>query len=343
MALGLSAKPGHLWLASPILTAAILDRSVVRSGAPAWSGSQRIALGMLAAVATLSFYPIVKAYSLGQAQTIVTLLCAALFLCWQHGRTAAGGVMFGLMVLVKPSWAPLVLWAIARGEWRFLIAATATAAAGVVASLSRFDASDYIDFAHVLSYIGARGELFFPNQSANGVLNRLVANGGSLNWDGALFPDPHPIVVIGTSAAAILLLSASLVAVGREWRGSILDLSTMALATTMAAPIAWEHHYGVLMPMYALALPALIRYPVLGRWSVPALAGSYVLVSNFFNIAQKFAGREFLTPVQSYLLFGALVLLILLYMLRRAEYQSSQGYEHPSNSNAPTVRGSTIS
>jgi len=40
------------------------------------------------------------------------------------------------------------------------------------------------------------------------------------------------------------------------------------LTCVMASPVAWEHHYGILMPFYAVLLPALVRRPVFGRATI---------------------------------------------------------------------------
>jgi hypothetical protein len=214
----------------------------------------------------------------------------------------------------------------------------------VVPTILLYGIDNNLNYLDVLSYISRRGEAYYPNQSFNGLLNRLLGNGNNTDFEAAAFPPFNPIVYAGTIASSLVIVGAALF-----WRardsvpGSAVDFALVSLSFTIASPIAWEHHYGVLMPMYALALPALIRYPVFGRWSLPVLAGSYVLASNFFNIAQKFAGHEVLTPVQSYLLFGALTLLVLLYFLRRAEAETPTAYGQPANSNAPAARESTIS
>src|SRR5262249_37752851 len=89
------------------------------------------------------------------------------------------------------------------------------------------------------------------------------------------------------------------------------DFSTMALSLTMASPIAWEHHYGILLPVFALLLASS-----LGHWvRVLLLAGSYVLISNFFSAANALAWT-YLNFAQSYVLFGALIVLMLLHTAR---------------------------
>jgi hypothetical protein len=84
----------------------------------------------------------------------------------------------------------------------------------------------------------------------------------------------------------------------------------MGLAATMASPIAWEHHYGVALPIFVVAE----RF-VTGRGARLALAASYVLVANCFWITKALAASRW-NVLESYLFFGATILLVLLLRAR---------------------------
>ena len=75
----------------------------------------------------------------------------------------------------------------------------------------------------------------------------------------------------------------------------------------MASPIAWEHHYGITLPMYAILLASSLR----DRTRLVLLGVSYVLVSTFVQVTNLLAGGP-LNILQSTLFVGALVLLVLL-------------------------------
>jgi hypothetical protein len=189
-------------------------------------------------------------------------------------------------------------------------------AAALAVSLWRFGFAEHLDYLRVLSYISTRGEAFYANQSINGALNRLVFNGSNLEWRYHEFPPMHPVVYAGTIAAFVVLGAAAL------WRpvrgaGTALDLSIAALTITLTAPIAWEHHYGILLPIYAAATPLVIAGRPLGRWTAPALAASYFVAANYFQFTNRFADT-WLNPLQSYLLVAALVLWVLLYRTAHA-------------------------
>jgi hypothetical protein len=105
--------------------------------------------------------------------------------------------------------------------------------------------------------MAARGEAISANQSVNGLLNRLVQPPEAREWDFHSFPQPHPVVRAGTFAAALVLVCAALfVPQARGFAGSALDIAIAALSVTMASPIAWDHHYGVLLPALVLAAGA---------------------------------------------------------------------------------------
>lgn len=299
-------------LATAVCAPLIFRASIRREPAARAAGFRAdFATDLLLVVAVLAFYPVVKGYSLGQIQTVVTALFALLLLAWLHQRPVLSGLALGIMLLIKPSSAPLLLWGAARREWRFVATASATTAAGVLVALWRFPLREQLDYVRVLSFIGQRGELFYANQSFNGLLNRWVADGGSLVWHDTAFAEPNRLVALATTALFVAAIAAALLLVPRSSRGSAHDLGLMMLASTMAAPIAWEHHYGVLAPMLAAAWPWLAVRRPFGGFGAVAFGGATLLAANYVPAANWFDGAP-LSPVQSYLLFAACVLWVLM-------------------------------
>jgi hypothetical protein len=299
------------------LVAAVLDRELSRV-APPVSRLDRGIRVTAAALLTLCFYPVVKAYSLGQAQVVVNALLAALVLAWSLGSRALSGVLVAAMCAIKPQYALIAVWGVARREWRF-VGAAAAAGLGVLAlSVWTFGLAHHLNYLDVLATISRVGEAYYPNQSVNGLLQRAMDHGDSLRWDPHDYPPYHPLVHAGTLLSSLALLG--LTVLWRPWRpvrGGSLDLCAIALAATLASPIAWEHHHGVLLPIYACLLPALLQRPVLHRATFPVLAISFVLSSHFLPAANRLAGTP-LAAVQSYLLFAALTVLALLTALLHA-------------------------
>jgi alpha-1,2-mannosyltransferase len=237
--------------------------------------------------------------------------------CWVRGRRTAAGALAGLLCLVKPQFAVLLLWGLLRRQGRFVLAGTAAAAAGLVLSLALFGLPNHLNCLRVLSFLSHHGESFYPNQSINGLLHRLLGNGNNLEWNGTAFPPYHPVVHAGTAAGSAVLLALGLLGpLRRQGRGSALDLGVAALCCTLASPVAWEHHYGVFLPVYAVLYAALRRQGA-GPVSWLALGTSFALTGNLFLFLNRWTAAPF-NLLQSYAFFGGLLALGLVYRFRGA-------------------------
>jgi alpha-1,2-mannosyltransferase len=304
-------------LMSAVSAAALLEIGLRRRGAPPASGGMMAVRFAIVLALALTFYPLVKAYTLGQIQNWLNGLFALSLLCWVTGRKVPSGVLIGLMALVKPHYGLFVLWALLRHEWRFAAALAATAIVGVLGSIMAYGFESHVDYLRVLFFLAERGETFYPNQSVNGLLNRVMVlidpdEWSSLEFDDTSFPQFSPLVYGGTLIASIVLLSAALLRRGNEGdRDRSFDFSTMALSITIASPIAWEHHYGTIFPVLALLLASVIG----GRRRLLLLTGSYVLISNYIPVTNLLAETIF-NVAQSYLFFAAITVLMLLHAAR---------------------------
>jgi hypothetical protein len=195
-----------------------------------------------------TFYPVIKAYTLGQIQAWINSLFAIFFWCWMKKRKGISGVIVGAMCLMKPQYSIILLWGLLRKQWTFTLAFATTTLTGILVAILLFGIGDNISYLNVLSFISKHGEAFYANQSINGLLNRLLFNGDNLNFDPHSFPPFNPWVYFGTIISSIALISAALLQPKQNQKGSITDLSIVALTCTIASPIAWEHHYGILLP-----------------------------------------------------------------------------------------------
>ena len=272
----------------------------------------------------LTFYPVIRAYSLGQIQAWINSLFAILFWCWMKEKKVISGVIAGTMCLIKPQYVIILLWGVLRKQLSFTLAMFTTVITGISVAILVFGIADNINYLSVLSFISKHGEAFYPNQSINGLLNRLLFNGDNLNFDSHSFPPFNPYVYAGTTISSIALISLALFPPKKaNGQGSVTDLAIVGLTCTIASPVAWEHHYGVLIPIYAFLLPCLLKKKIFGRITIPYLCISYLLASNYFAVTQKLAYAKFnLNIIQSYLLFAGLMVLICLYLLRSAKINS---------------------
>ena len=271
--------------------------------------------------AALLFYPLVRAYYLGQIQVWLDVLFTAACLCWVKDRRVLAGVLIGLAATIKPQLGLFLLWGLLWREWAFTAGVLGSTVSIGLVSLALFGLNNHLEYLRVLSFIGSHGEIFHANQSVNGLLNRLVF----LDIDNTAFEKnafaPYSSIVASlTFVTTLLLLGLGLKsAVTERARGpNIFDFGLLAICVTMASPVAWEHHYGLLLPLFAIALAALYgqRGGKHETGVLALLAVSWVLVGNHFPFFAVFK-HSWLNVLQSHILLGGLMLmLVYLYLLR---------------------------
>jgi len=327
---GVDARTLNTWSRPAVVAIALvlalifrMRLSLARGDALA-DGLPALALyGALALGFTLTFYPVVLAFELGQIQTWITLLFACAALAWISGQTMVAGVLCGLIACVKPQWALLLPWAFVRRRWRFAGGLAVTAGLVTLASIAIFGLASHLDYFRVLRAMAEHGESFYANQSINGLLQRLIHGGGE--WRTNAFPEYNRWVYAGTMASSLVIVAFAIFFRFREHAHErTADFSIAVLSFTMASPIAWEHHYGVMLILFALAVPVVMRGDGSARKPllVP-LAAAYVLSSNYFDVAGRWSAAPS-NLVQSYVLFGAAIMVVSLYRLRQSAALSSR-------------------
>jgi alpha-1,2-mannosyltransferase len=271
---------------------------------------------VLVVFASFTFYPLVKAFTLGQIQVWLNSLFAFSVLAWICGRKGAAGVLLGLFVLVKPHFGLFLLWGALRREWRFVAACAAVCIAGLGASLIAFGWKNNLDYIRVLSYISSVPESFYPNNSLGALLNRFIGRGQPDIYDNInphhFFP-PYTAWVhaVSTLGALLILIPALFIRTSAPDQHGVFGYCLMAVSCVVASPIAWEHHYGVLLPVFIIVY---IRLLAAGGQGIAVLGVLYVLASNHLQVLNLLADTSF-NFLQSYLWFAALGLLLFLYGL----------------------------
>jgi alpha-1,2-mannosyltransferase len=263
---------------------------------------------------TLTFYPITKAFTLGQIQVWINGFFAIALFAWVMGAKASSGLLIGLACLIKPHYGVFVLWGALRREWRFTIACGATIALGLAAAITLYGWANHVDYLRVLSFLSQHGETYYPNQSFNGLLNRVMSVFDpvvykNLDFFDGDFPPFNPWIYGATLVTSSVMLAAALLRTGTVGDPDRkLDFCIMGLSATMASPIAWEHHYGIILPVFAILLAAAIGHPRRLLW----LGISYVLISNYIPATQLLAPTLW-NVAQSYVFLAALVVLVMLH------------------------------
>lgn len=283
---------------------------------PSLAGRLRLWVGAaVMAAGSLLYFPVTIAYVLGQIQTLVTAAISVALVCWLMNRPWGAGVAVGMASLIKPHFALLLVWGAARRRWSFVIAAAVTAALGATMAVAIFGWGEHVDYARVLSYIGERGEALYANQTVNGLLNRLLQPPDHRGWDFRSYPPPIPLVQAGTVITSVALLALALWLPRRlKFAGTPLDLAIACLSVTMASPIAWDHHYGLLLPILVVAAGAAFTCGKTPPWVLPALVVSAFATGNLWEPLIDVEAPPW-NVVQSYVLAGAFIALATLYRL----------------------------
>ena len=275
------AWPAKPWIdvlsAAATLGVIALGLVLLRRSLAGWSTRQALPVMVLAAVLGLTFYPLLQGHRLGQVQIFLNLALGVALLTLSRWPLASGALV-GLCCLFKPHYALFAAWGALRGRWRWLAGLLAAFGVGSLLALAVYGLAPHRQYLDFLSQIAKVGEVYWSNQSLNGVLNRLFDTGDPALWDPSVFPSDHPVVRWGTQAGSAVVLLLAL-ARRRQMRDERLDFGAMLAALTLASPIAWEHHYGGLLPVFALLLgrQASAAAPR-GAWM--ALGGAWVLMSN---------------------------------------------------------------
>src|ERR1017187_9872542 len=302
------------WLA--VCTVVGLAVAIAAKGArrPSERGGLSWRAGVATAMAAFFFMPITLAFSLGQAQIFLDLFFALLVLFWVQGRQRPAGVMMALMTMVKPQFGLLLLWTALRRRWNALVAGLVTLAIGGAASVAAFGVSNNLDYLGVLAGLSRKAQSHYANQSMFGLLNRAIFNGENMPYHPYVYPPFVPwvyYVTLATTAALVLLALAYpwINKYARNQAGGMADLGAMGVVCVIATPMAWEHHYGVLLPIFVWLWFALYRR---GFGSIWKLGLAFVLIADFLSPLNFLAVIPVANVLQSHMYLGALLLLALL-------------------------------
>jgi hypothetical protein len=304
-----------LMIASWIAVVAVVVLQVRLAAKVAEQGSSSLSWRAVVATAFAAFFfmPITLAFSLGQAQIFLDLFFTLLVLFWIEGKERPAGVMMALLAMVKPQFGLLLLWAALRRRWNALASGLATLAAGGAVSLAVFGLRNNLDYLGVLAGLSRKAQSHYANQSVFGLLNRAIFNGENLPYHPYVYPPFVPWIYVVTLATTAVLVLLALAYPWRQRTGGMADLAAIAVVSVIATPMAWEHHYGVMLPIFVWLWFAQFRQRVGSVWS---LALAWVLIADFLSPLNFLAAIPVANVLQSYMYFGALLLLGLLLRAR---------------------------
>lgn len=263
------ALPSYLAVFFTILCSALLALELLATAAERrirWRDPLTACSVVLIALLGWLYYPLMKGHSLGQIQVYLGALIALALLFKAYDLPALSGVCIGLCCLVKPQYGLVFVWGLLRRERYFVLGWLIAVSIGLAFSFEIFGLQNHLYYLEVLGRLSRFGEAYWPNQTVNGLLQRWLGNGNAIKFQSRAFPPYHPVVYFGTVASSLILVGLALFSpAAKSSRGRPVDMAAVIAASTLASPIAWEHHFGAFFPIFAVALSAPLA---LGRAGV---------------------------------------------------------------------------
>jgi hypothetical protein len=258
--------------------------------------------------ACLCFYPTFRAFQCGQASLLVLFLLAGGLWAFARGRDAAAGALVAVAAAVKITPAILVIFFLAARRLRAAAWAAAAFAATLAISVAGAGWANHVTFAADIAPVLARGAATFANQSLAGALDRIALRVTMNAFE--LVDEPGWLKAATRGLAAVLLLASILAArrLALAGRGAA-GFSLVVLASLLASPISWEHHFVAALLPIAVLVGGEAREGTISRRRAALLAAAYVLLaSNAYDLIRHrfpyWAGRI----AVSYACAGACVL-----------------------------------
>jgi alpha-1,2-mannosyltransferase len=267
-------------------------------------------------VACIFFYPLLKGYTLGNAQTFLTLGFTLLIYLWSTGREKSSGIVVAALAMVKPQYVLVLLWMAVRRRWGAFWSGTIFAAVMFSISIMVFGWRNNLGYLPVLAGLSHKAQSHYANQSMFGTLNRMVFNGENLDYHPYVYTSYVPWIYYATVASSLFLAGLALFYPWGKFRGTTADIANMGIVSVAASPMAWEHHYGIVFPIFVWLWFSYGCWEQRRTW---LLGTSFFLCGSWLSVTTFLASKPGLNLLQSYIYFGALLLMFLLYRLPRAE------------------------
>jgi alpha-1,2-mannosyltransferase len=207
--------------------------------------------------------PLLATLALGQVYPVLALGLVAAWVADRRDRQEVSGAVLGLVVALKPSLLPVLLWPLARRKWRALLAALISGSVATLIGVAVLGPGETLDYIAVLreqpvsaywdnaSLPSAAARLFTENPYAQNV--------ATLPW----------MVGVGFALGFVAIVLTAM----RVRHGPEVGLWALVAASLLASPIAWHNYLVLLGPGILLLLArgrAATAFLLLALQSIPA-------------------------------------------------------------------------
>ncbi len=232
----------------------VLVMLLITIGYLAWMADAlrlRAAWAVLGTGMLLVSSPLLATFALGQMYPVLALGLVAVWTADRQGSFLASGVALGIVLALKPSLAPLVLWPLFRRRWDMVGATIASGAVATLAGVIAFGPGTTFEYVGILREV--KLEAFWDNASLPSAALRLFTEN---EFTRPLATWPWMLPVAYVVGIGLVVFTAY-----RVRDGSAGGLWAMVAASLIASPIAW-HNYLVLLGPGILLLMARRRVPL---------------------------------------------------------------------------------
>jgi len=280
----------------------------------------------LSAIGILLFRPVWESMIRGQLDVLILAASVAALWLMRARRTEwLAGILLGFVTLLKLYPGLIALYLLMQRRWRALIGLGVSFSVFVVVSGAIVGWGTLWRYLTEVLAVQTAAVPYPENQSYDGLLSRLVVPVGQTEW--------YTTVPFSAGArSTLLLLDLVTVAVvilflwrgiGRDQRRFVLGYAAIMPVIVLLWPTAWIHYETLLLLPLAFLLWDSLRPGPSFLARLAGLAVSYLLlaVGNEYLVLTEALNRDGPVRVlQSYKLFGVLLLLGLLLWSRRYDH-----------------------
>ena len=241
--------------------------------------------------------PLISTLALGQVYPVLALGLVAAWVLDRRENRRLSGVALGLVVALKPSLAPVLLWPLVRRRWDAFVAACASGLAATLVGLVVAGPEATWRYIGVLNEGSANA--YWDNASIPAAMARFFTehpygqNAATLPW----------MVYVGYAIGiAVVALTASRIRGGGE-----AGLWALVAASLLTSPIAWHNYLVLLAPGVLLLLARGWISPALFLLALQAIPAQWPLLWNEVGTV----GATFALTLYLYVLLAHWILLLL--------------------------------
>ncbi len=188
--------------------------------------------------------PLLDTLRLGQIYSVLALGLVAAWVADRHDKPLLSGCALGLVVAVKPSLAPVLLWPLVRRQWGMLGASLASGAAATLVGLIVAGPEATLDWVRLMASVPSDG--YWENASLPGAAARLFGENGYV----------EPVATLPWAEPAAKVLGGGIVVLTAVKARQDPEMGFWALvaASLLVSPIAWYRYLVLLGPGILLLL-----------------------------------------------------------------------------------------